>query len=234
MRTRLDDAGLRWLYLLVPLPTVTDIIETGRLPVTPREWVTEIAVGIVIAALVYRVRQQHAAALGLARRDALTGLGNRRAFDDVLHDECARARRLRLPLCLVCIDLDHFKLVNDRAGHDAGDRVLRQLAEAIGRVVRAGVDRGFRLGGDEFAVLLPSTRLTQADAVLERIKAQCADCDALWRDGPLGLSAGVVEFDGQESSIDFVIRADAAMYDIKRAHRRAADDGEARTAADVG
>jgi diguanylate cyclase (GGDEF)-like protein len=211
--------GLTWMYLLVLVPVVTDVIETGGWPARPREWFTEVSVGLLIAVLVRRILRERRALEALARVDALTGLGNRRAFEEALAEECARALRLPHPLTLVNVDLDHFKRVNDRAGHEAGDRVLRQLADAVRQAVRVNFDRGFRLGGDEFALLLPGSSRAQAEAVLARIRQACADADPLWRDGPLGLSAGIVELGEQESARDFMRRADAAMYREKTARR---------------
>jgi len=211
--------GRPWMYLLVLVPVVTDVIETGGWPARPREWFTEVSVGLLIAVLVRRILRERQALEALARVDALTGLGNRRAFEEALAEECARARRLPHPLTLVNVDLDHFKRVNDGAGHEAGDRVLRQLADAVRQVVRVNFDRGFRLGGDEFALLLPGSSLAQAEAVLSRIRQACAQADPLWRDGPLGLSAGIAELGDRESARDFMRRADEAMYRQKTAPR---------------
>lgn len=154
-------AGLRWMYLLVSLPLLTELVEAGQWPVWPRGWLTEIVAAGIIALLVRRVRVEHLSALAQARTDALTSLLNRRAFEQAVEDDCARARRSGQALSLVFIDLDSFKLINDRLGHDVGDRVLQQLATAIRASVRARVDRGFRLGGDEFAVLLPGSSAAQ-------------------------------------------------------------------------
>lgn len=210
-------ASPHWMYLLVLVPVLTDVIETGGWPKRPREWFTEVAVGLLIATLVRRVHRDHAALVRLSRADPLTGLGNRRAFEEALAQDCTRARREHRPLSLVCVDLDHFKLVNDRAGHEAGDRALCQFAEAVRHVVRVHVDRGFRLGGDEFALLLPGSTAAQAEAVMARIRAHCAHAGALWRDGPLGLSAGIVTLEDRESPADLVRRADQAMYRQKAA-----------------
>lgn len=214
-----ERAGLRWMYLLALIPVLTDLIETGRLPSAPREFVTEVVVGLVIALLVHKVRREHFAVLALARSDALTGLWNRGAFEETLEDDCVRARRANQPLSLVYIDLDNFKQVNDLAGHGAGDRVLQQLAAAIHHVVRARVDRGFRLGGDEFALLLPGSPAPQAEAVVARIAAHCALSDRVWVGGPLGISAGIAELEPGETSNALVRRADNAMYRKKQTHR---------------
>jgi diguanylate cyclase (GGDEF)-like protein len=203
---------LFWLYLLVVLPVLTDIVETGGLPRAPREWLTEVAAGAVIAGLVWKVRKEHLALQVLARVDGLTGLWNRRNFEETLADECSRARRSHQPLSLVCIDLDHFKQVNDRDGHAQGDRILQQLAAAIGQAVRSGIDRGFRIGGDEFALLLPGSTGEQAAEVVNRIRELCKRCDPVWVGGPLGISAGVVEFDPGETVAALARRADVAMY----------------------
>jgi diguanylate cyclase (GGDEF)-like protein len=207
-----ERVGLRWMYALVVLPVLTDIVERSAWPASAREWLTEVVAGLVITLLVRRVRKEHRAALALARRDGLTGLWNRRAFEEAIEDECARARRSGQPLSLVYIDVDHFKQVNDRDGHARGDRVLRQLAAAIGDAARARIDRGYRVGGDEFAMLLPGSTSVQSETVVARIRAQCEHSDPAWAEGLLGISAGTVEFDGQEIAAAFVRRADAAMY----------------------
>lgn len=211
--------GMRWLYALVAVPVLTDIAETGRLPNSAREWLTELVAGLVIAALVRQVRKEHRAVLALARTDGLTGLWNRRAFEEAVADECARASRSSQSLSLVYIDIDHFKQVNDRHGHARGDQILQQVAGAISDVARVRVDRGFRLGGDEFAVLLPGSSAEQSQAVVARIRAHCEQTDAVWIGGQLGLSAGIVEHDGGEEVSAFVQRADAAMYAHKAAGR---------------
>lgn len=154
--------------------------------------------------------------------DTLTGLGNRRAFDEALADGCVRARRGHRRSSLVCLDLDHFELINDRLGHEAGGQVLCQPAQAVHHAARAHFDRGFRPGGDESALLLPGSSVAQAEAVLARIGTHCSQCGAVWRTGPLGLSAGIVELRGLQSPADFLRRADAAMYAHKAARRHEA------------
>lgn len=215
LESHFKQAPLLWLYLLALVPTLTDLVENGTWPKTPREWITELVGGVVIFMLVHRIREEHIQVLALTRLDALTGLWNRRAFDEVIADECTRQKRSRRPLSLVFIDLDNFKRINDSAGHDAGDRVLLQLAQATSEMIRSHVDRGFRLGGDEFAVLLPNGGATQARALLARILARCQELDPLWNTGVLGISAGVVEYQPSESVESFIKRADSAMYGEK-------------------
>jgi diguanylate cyclase (GGDEF)-like protein len=217
IRRRLGAFG--WLYALVAVPIFTDWIENGSLPTSPRGWVTEVCGGIVIAALVTRVRRDQRALEALARSDSLTGLLNRRSFEAALEVECARAGRSGEPLSVVYLDIDRFKAINDRFGHAAGDQVLRQLAVAIGATIRARVDGGFRLGGDEFALLLPSSTRGQAAAVVERIRSFCAVHDPRWAVGAFQFSAGIVAFDGGESAEALLTRSDHAMYVDKVARR---------------
>ncbi len=225
---RLDDrvsalrgrvGALAWLYALVAVPLVTDWIENGSLPTSPRGWLTEVCGGVVIAALVARVRFDQRALESLARTDGLTGLFNRRSFEAALEVECARARRSHEPLSVVYLDIDRFKAINDRFGHAAGDQVLRQLAVAIDSTIRARVDGGFRLGGDEFALLLPSSTPAQATAVVERIRSFCAVHDPRWAVGAFQFSAGIVAFDGAESAQALLTRGDRAMYVDKSARQ---------------
>ena len=207
-----------WLYALAFVPVVTDIVESGGVPDSPREWLTELVAGIVIAALVRRVLREHSTVLALAKTDGLTGLWNRRMFEDAIADECARARRAGQPLSLVYFDVDRLKQVNDRHGHQRGDQVLQAVATAVRQAARARVDRGFRLGGDEFALLLPGSTAAQAKAVVARVRALVSQLGAMDHDTEgFGLSAGIVELDAAEAVDHFVKRADAAMYQQKRA-----------------
>jgi diguanylate cyclase (GGDEF)-like protein/PAS domain S-box-containing protein len=104
----------------------------------------------------------------LAREDHLTGLANRRTFDDILGKEIERARRSHLPLALIIADVDHFKRFNDTYGHPAGDDALRAVAEAINGVLRRPGDLAARFGGEEFAIILPNTNAEGARILAER------------------------------------------------------------------
>jgi diguanylate cyclase len=146
-----------------------------------------------------------------SRHDGLTGLPNRRAFDERLAAEAARARRYGTSLALCMMDLDGFKGVNDTQGHSAGDEVLRGVAACFNQI--RGEDTAFRFGGDEFAVLLPGATAEGARGVADRIACAVAASPAC-RD--VGVSVGIAELDeGDPASL--VERADAELYAAKRA-----------------
>ena len=146
----------------------------------------------------------------LARRDTLTGLPNRRALNEMLPREMARARRSRSPLCLAIVDIDHFKLYNDTYGHLAGDEVLRESAIAWDTALRAE-DSIVRFGGEEFLVVLPDTGAEAAAGVIERLR------EATPREQ--SCSAGLAAWDSVESVDDLLSRADKALYMAKAGGR---------------
>jgi diguanylate cyclase (GGDEF)-like protein len=113
----------------------------------------------------------HTRMTDLAKKDGLTGIYNRRSFDDRLAFELQRAQRYGRELTLLALDVDHFKRVNDTWGHQAGDAVLKFLAALLERSVRAGVDLVARVGGEEFAVLLPETDAASAHTVADRMRS---------------------------------------------------------------
>lgn len=210
---------LHCLYLLAIVPFITDWFEYGHLPDTPRAWITEIVVSVLILILARVLRKDHAAIQKLVRIDKLTGLFNRHAFDERLVFEIARCKRYNDTLCMVMIDLDHFKDVNDTHGHAHGDKILAQFGKAILDTIRTHSDSGFRLGGDEFVLLLPSTNVSQGENLADHILAYCKELDTIWSTSTLGMSAGVVELIPDESVDYFLKRADVAMYTNKRLRR---------------
>jgi diguanylate cyclase (GGDEF)-like protein/PAS domain S-box-containing protein len=149
----------------------------------------------------------------LARTDPLTGLANRRLWDERLAIELTRAERYGRPLCVAAIDLDRFKPYNDTFGHQAGDTLLREATTAWRGVLR-GVDLLSRLGGDEFAVLLPDCDLDGARGIVERLQSVTPG----GHDG-VGSSAGLVAWRAGEDAATVVARADAALYAAKAAGR---------------
>jgi diguanylate cyclase (GGDEF)-like protein len=142
---------------------------------------------------------------GLARTDALTGVPNRRVWEEELPRELERARRMGTGLCVAMIDLDNFKSYNDRHGHQAGDLVLKEAASAWRAEVRS-TDLLARYGGEEFVLLLPACALGDAIAIVERLRTAT----------PLvTCSVGPAMWDFQEASNDLVERADQALYAAK-------------------
>jgi diguanylate cyclase (GGDEF)-like protein len=146
----------------------------------------------------------------VARTDDLTGLFNRRGWEEQLPKELARSRRHGDPLCVAMLDLDFFKNYNDQRGHQAGDRLLKQSAAAWNRELRA-TDTLARYGGEEFSVALPGCRLENAKDIVERLRAVMP--------GDQTVSAGVVCWNGRETAEELVGRADAALYEAKRMGR---------------
>jgi len=155
----------------------------------------------------------------LATTDPLTGLSNRRHFFERGAQELRRAARYRRPLALLMLDIDHFKSVNDRFGHEAGDAVLRDLAERLRTGLRSS-DLPGRIGGEEFAALLPETTAEQAEGLAERLRAAIA-ASPLGPGARITVSLGVaLALPASEDSIDAVLRrADAALYRAKAGGR---------------
>jgi diguanylate cyclase (GGDEF)-like protein len=151
----------------------------------------------------------------LADLDALTGLHNRRYFHETLAREVARAHRYNRNLALIVIDLDDFKGINDRIGHLSGDAVLAEAAERIRDVVRSA-DIACRVGGDEFAVILPESKLRDADQLYARLRTALSS-KPVGQAGPLTMSAGVAELQADDDAIAFFQRADHALYGAKEA-----------------
>ena len=208
-------------YLLALLPVVTDWVDVGHLPEHPREFATEIVIGLLILWGVHGLYQRAERFRRLAETDALTGLGNRLKFRADVADAVSRARARRGSLALALLDVDRLKLVNDSRGHEAGDTLLRDVGLALERVVRQGVDGCYRLGGDEFAVLLSGGDRALALEVLERAFADLAPS--------LGdrftCSVGLVTLADAESADALVQRADALMYAAKRGERPGGEAG---------
>jgi len=154
--------------------------------------------------------------------DELTNLYNRRAFADIAEKEVGRARRYQRPLALILFDIDHFKNVNDTHGHLVGDQVLRVLAAAVKKIVRA-TDTICRFGGEEFIVLMPEAMRDEAMAMAERLREKVSDITVVAPEGTLSLtiSLGVaaLEPDKDESLESLIGRADKAMYNAKAAGR---------------
>ncbi len=149
----------------------------------------------------------------LTEEDGLTGLSNRRAFDSRLDMEWQRARRYKLPLSVVVLDVDSFKSYNDTFGHPAGDVILRRMASALAQTARLS-DTVARYGGEEFSLILPHTDSTEAMIVGERLRALLLRSE--WPNRPVTASIGLATLtDSMASPEGLVGAADSALYFAK-------------------
>jgi diguanylate cyclase (GGDEF)-like protein len=157
----------------------------------------------------------------MATTDAVTGLRNRRFLFDRGAEEVKRAHRYGGPLAALMLDIDTFKLINDTYGHDAGDSVLRELAQTVRRSLRE-VDLVGRVGGEEFAVLLPNTTQTKARALAERLVTEVREMTFSSSGDTFGItvSIGVASYTEDMVTFDALIKAaDVALYKAKEAGR---------------
>ncbi len=173
-------------------------------------------------ALALRNADAHQRLENLAMTDGLTDLPNRRAFGNILTREYREAVRYRTPLCLLMLDVDHFKAVNDRFGHLTGDRLLRDVAGLITQGIRT-VDVATRYGGEEFAVILPRTDLAQAEILANRLR-EAVSRHRFTVDGTriaLTVSIGLAQTpDPRVVTVEGLIaRADSALYRAKASGR---------------
>ena len=149
----------------------------------------------------------------LSTCDALTGLYNRRHLDDNLQNEAIRASRQNYDLYLLLIDIDNFKVYNDKYGHQQGDRLLQELARIILRSIRENVDSGYRYGGDEFAATILHANPQQALMVAERLRTEYNERNLV----PTSLSIGIAKLKNSHGTLeedldDLIRKADQALY----------------------
>ncbi|MCC6997823.1 MAG: diguanylate cyclase [Deltaproteobacteria bacterium] len=208
-------------------PDVLRGIETGAADHMPKPFS-----GPLLVARVRQLAQQRAAAVRTdwqlrraqtaATRDPLTGLANRRQFEEVLVAEQAYAKRHQSPAALALLDLDHFKTVNDVFGHQSGDRVLCHFAEIVRATLRVE-DHAFRVGGEEFALVLRGTGVQGAELVIARLRAELSRAALILGSDRtsyrIRFSAGVSPLDGEKAVAAVLKEADDALYSAKRSGR---------------
>jgi diguanylate cyclase len=155
----------------------------------------------------------------LVMKDALTGVGNRRAFEEKVIEVMAARRRTGQAASLLSLDLDHFKNVNDTHGHETGDRILCRVSELIVSRIRI-TDGLFRVGGEEFVVIAVGADLAAASRLAEQIRL-LVEKSRLLPDQPLTVSFGVAELAVDRTAAECIRRADSALYEAKRSGRNA-------------
>jgi diguanylate cyclase (GGDEF)-like protein len=214
-------------FMSVPIRARDEVIGAIALTRPPDDPLTELEVRFLSALADQIALSIHNAQLfrkleELSTHDELTKLPNRRYLNERLEREMADARRYGHPLSLMMIDVDHFKKLNDRAGHPIGDEALREVGERIRATLRE-VDTVARWGGEEFVVLLSRAGEAQAIEVAEKLRRTVADIDTAWsREQPFGhlsVSIGIAELRDGEDAASLVQRADRAVYVAKREGR---------------
>lgn len=151
-----------------------------------------------------------------ATTDALTGLFNKRQFEEDFPSLVELSAARKRSLCLLMLDMDRFKLLNDTLGHAEGDRALKDLAQSIRERTRTS-ERAYRVGGDEFIVISVGTTMDEAVAISERIADHYEKCKA--SGNPTSISFGIVAYDGHSRPEEFLHSADEEMYRVKRAKK---------------
>jgi diguanylate cyclase (GGDEF)-like protein len=156
--------------------------------------------------------------------DSLTGLANRKSFDDVITRSIELHSLLGQPACLMMIDVDRFKQINDGFGHPAGDAILKQVANALSRTFLRRVDFVCRYGGDEFAVILQETSAESAGMLAERLRSNVRelppiDLVSTVEPPKVAISVGLGELGDADNAASWIKRADTALYNAKRAGR---------------
>jgi diguanylate cyclase (GGDEF)-like protein len=176
----------------------------------------------LISVLLYPLRNAllYREAIRAAQKDALTGAGNRAAFNEALSREIEVAHRHKRALGMIIFDIDHFKNVNDTYGHNTGDCLLKALVNVAEDTIRIS-DQLFRYGGEEFVVLLPETDLKGVKNLAERIRhnVETLDCICDGQHIKMTASFGIATLNADEGEKSFFIRADKALYKAKNKGR---------------
>jgi len=217
-RRALDSAASRWgARLASPSLAVEQLLLLRHL--TTSEPDGERLGRLVDRALLVATRTATDELQVAAFSDPLTGCSNRRAFERDIERELARCARAELDLCVIAVDIDGLKAVNDSQGHAAGDRVLLQVVETFRRAMRS-LDSVYRLGGDEFVLLLPDTSTDDAATVMSRME----------QFGPPAFSWGVASYvsSGTNDVALLLAEADDALYDAKRSGKAKVGDSGPR------
>lgn len=216
--------------LIVCLCAVLHYAYIMRIEARAVDYVTPFFVGAAFGVLLAHVKLMHDVLATLARSDALTGLHNRRAFEEFLEREIDVATRTGRPFTVTIFDIDHFKTINDTFGHNGGDLILKKFADMC-RGMRRMADLYARWGGEEFVALFADTTLAEATLAAQRLRESIRNHDfGLARQ--VTASFGVTAFEpGIDTKATLMARADSALYAAKASGR---DRVEVATASESG
>ena len=216
-----------YVGLLLVAPVVYGSWEEATAAKALAEFVIWAPLGMLVFLMMSSIRAQRLAmrqegetAREEARLDELTGICNRRAFEEALVEEISRADRMATPLSMAMGDIEHFKQINDGFGHLEGDRCLHRIAQAMESELRIP-DRVFRWGGDEFVLLLPGTSKEDADVVIDRLQAKvCAACRRP-DNGSIWIHFAAAELKPQMTATELTEAADLALMAERAKEHRA-------------
>jgi diguanylate cyclase (GGDEF)-like protein len=202
--------GTAGQLIVIAIAYTATLVAIDPGPIGPSRWLTTMGLAtgaaVVVRLLSERVERLVGELRHAAATDPLTGLLNRRAFAERCGHELARARRSGEAFATLLIDVDHFKQINDREGHAAGDEALVSLALVLKRELRE-IDTVARIGGDEFAILLPATGVAGASAIADRLRGAAG----------VTISVGTAVYGIDGHTADELARAaDATLYEAKR------------------
>jgi diguanylate cyclase (GGDEF)-like protein len=212
---------LGYLGVLLAAPIVYGGWQSATAATALAEFVIWTPLGLLVFLMMSSIRAQRLAmrregenAREEARLDELTGICNRRAFEEAIVDEISRSDRMDTPLTLAMGDVEHFKRINDDFGHLEGDQCLRRIAQAMDEELRTP-DRVFRWGGDEFALLLPGTAKEDADVLIDRLRAKVSAACRNPENEPISIDFAAAELQPQMSATDLTEAADLALMTVR-------------------
>lgn len=202
------------VLLVLAFPQISQIVE---LPLAVRAMTTLVGVSAFSAIFVRVITNQQLQMHALAVTDPLTGVHNRALLTDTLEQATLQGNRTDVPMTLVSLDLDHFKSINDRLGHDTGDIVLKGVGEYLTKTIRA-TDKIFRMGGEEFLVLLYGSNIEGGTQFAEKLRAEIALL-ALIPEQRVTVSIGVATLQSGEDRNKWMRRCDEKLYRAKSSGR---------------
>jgi diguanylate cyclase len=198
------------LLLAIVLPLAWQVLDDS---VVLRFVISLLAVSIFSAIFVRVITKQHLKLKSIAATDSLTGLFNRTLLQDTLEYAVHQSDRMKAPMTMMVLDLDHFKAINDSLGHEAGDSVLRGVGELLKKRIR-GSDKIFRIGGEEFLVLLSNTDSNGGQRIAEELRS-AMESQSLLSDRTVTVSIGVASLHSGENWKQWMKRCDEKLYRAK-------------------